>query len=131
MTNPERMRAMWQDNAALRHSVALLATGLLAAIIAWLTLSPPKQHVDGILSDKAYHAIAFAALALPCAVLYARALTWTMPIAALFGAAIELIQPIVGRSAETADFVADLVGLAIGVALGLFLRAKIQSFVSR
>ena len=108
-----------QNSSALRHALALLATALLAAAIAWLTLSPPKQGPDGLLSDKAYHAIAFAALALPCAVLYARSLIWVLPWAALYGGVIELIQPSFGRSAEMADFIADLVGLGLGAAFGL------------
>jgi VanZ family protein len=106
-----------------RHTLALLATALLAAVIAYLTLTPPRPEAsDGLLSDKAYHVMAFAALILPGALLYLRSLIWLIPTALAFGAAIELVQPLVGRSAEVADFVADGVGVACGLILGLIMR---------
>lgn len=108
-----------------RHQIALIATLILAGVIAWLTLSPPTPSQAGFLPDKASHFIAFAALALPCAIFYARSLKWIMPLAILFGAAIELIQPSVGRSAEGLDFLADCFGLAAGTIIGLTIRAYI------
>lgn len=106
----------------MRHALALTATVILGAVIAYLTLSPPQMSPPSLFSDKAYHAIAFAALIFPCALLYARSLIWVVPAALLFGGAIELIQPLVGREAEFADFVADAVGLGVGVIAGLILR---------
>ena len=109
--------------ASKRHTLALLATTILAAVIAYLTLTPPQPLTfDGLLSDKAYHVIAFAALVFPGAFLYQRSLIWLIPAALVFGAAIELVQPLVGRSAEMADFVADVVGVACGLILGLIMR---------
>lgn len=106
-----------------RHTLAVFATTILAALIAYLTLTPPRLETsDGLLSDKAYHMIAFAALVFPGALLYVRSLAWLIPAALVFGAAIELVQPLVGRSAELADFVADVVGVACGLALGLIMR---------
>jgi len=111
-----------QRNTFVRHTMAIFATGILAAAIAYLTLTP--QNLDmGPNSDKLYHFIAFAALVFPCALLYARTLIWVLPAAILFGGAIELIQPYVGRGRELADFGADAVGVIIGAALGLTLRA--------
>jgi len=55
---------------------------------------------------------------------YLRSLIWMIPAALVFGAAIELVQPFVGRSAELVDFVADIVGVACGLALGLILRMQ-------
>lgn len=109
--------------ASQRHAIALLATTLLAVVIAYLTLTPPRSVPSGgLLSDKVYHVIAFAALVFPGALLYVRSLIWLVPAALVFGAAIELIQPLVGRSADTADFVADVVGVACGLASGYALR---------
>jgi len=110
---------------ALRHSIALQVTGVLATAIAYLTLSPPTGDPPGFIPDKAAHLIAFAALAFPTALLYARCLIWVLPAALAFGGAIELVQPYVGRQAEFADFVADVVGVGIGTILGLVLRAKV------
>lgn len=106
----------------MRHALALAATVILGAVIAYLTLSPSQPSPPGLLSDKAYHAIAFAGLVFPSALLYARSLIWVVPAALLFGGAIEIIQPYVGRAAELADFVADAVGVGFGVVAGLILR---------
>jgi membrane associated rhomboid family serine protease len=112
-------------SASKRHSLALLATVLLTAAIAYLTLTPPRPEASaGLLSDKAYHVIAFASLIFPGALLYLRSLIWLIPAALVFGAAIELVQPLVGRSAEVADFVADIVGVACGLILGLIMRRR-------
>ena len=109
-------------NTFARHAMAIFATGILAAAIAYLTLTP--QNFDmGPGTDKLYHFIAFTALVFPCALLFARTLKWVLPAALLFGGAIELIQPYVGRGGELADFVADALGVFIGAALGLTLRA--------
>ncbi len=106
-----------------RHTLALLFTAILAAVIAYLTLTPPRPEVpDGLLSDKAYHVIAFAALVFPATLLYTRSLIWLIPAALIFGAAIEIIQPFVGRSAEVGDFVADVIGLVCGITLGFLMR---------
>jgi VanZ family protein len=112
-------------SASKRHSLALLATVLLTAAIAYMTLTPPRPEASaGLLSDKAYHVIAFASLIFPGTLLYLRSLIWLIPAALVFGAAIELIQPLVGRSAEFADFVADGVGVACGLILGLIMRRR-------
>lgn len=111
-----------------RHRIAILATLLLAGVIAWLTLTPnpPAPELNRLLSDKHYHAIAFAALVLPSALLYARSLIWMLPLAALFGGAIELVQPYMGRDAEAADLLADVIGIGVGTVLGLVLRRQIR-----
>ena len=111
-----------QRNTFARHAAAIFATAILAAAIAYLTLTP--QNLDMSLgSDKLYHFIAFVTLVFPCALLFARTLKWVLPAALLFGGAIELIQPYVGRGGELADFVADVLGVFVGAALGLTLRA--------
>ncbi len=125
MTEPAGEPQRSGSRIALRHSIALIATAALATAIAYLTLSPPNEDPVGLLSDKVYHVLAFAALAFPTALLYARSLIWTLPAAMTFGGAIELIQPFVGRQNELGDFVADIVGLGIGTVLGLVLRARV------
>ena len=108
--------------------MALLATLLLAVTIAWgtLTPTPPTPDLMGPLSDKLYHVMAFAGLVFPTALLYTRSLVWILPLAALFGGAIELVQPFIGREAEVADVLADLVGLGMGTLIGLTLRAWLR-----
>ena len=111
-----------QRNTFARRAAAIFATAILAAAIACLTLTP--QNLDMSLgSDKLYHFIAFATLVFPCSLLFARTLIWVLPAALLFGGAIELIQPYVGRGGELADLVADALSVFVGAAHGLTLRA--------
>ncbi|PWG15839.1 teicoplanin resistance protein VanZ [Salibaculum griseiflavum] len=105
-----------------RQGLVALITGFLAVVIAYLTLSPDAPGLDERSPDKLYHAIAFAALVFPSAFLRPRGLGWVIPAALVFGGAIELIQPWVGRSGEWGDFAADLVGVGLGVTAGLLLR---------
>ena len=113
-----------------RHRLALLATLLVAVTIGWgmLTPTPPTPDLMGPLSDKLYHVMAFAGLVFPTALLYARSLVCILPLAALFGGAIELVQPYMGRAAEVADALADLAGLALGTVTGLALRAWLRRY---
>lgn len=106
-----------------QHTGALLVTLILALVITFLTLSPPKVELNVSTPDKLNHFIAFAALVFPCAVLQTRALIWIVPAAVFLGGAIELVQPYVGRGGDIADFGANVLGVGIGVALGLTLRA--------
>ena len=105
-----------------RRILALGVTLVLGGIIAILTLLPVSapQGVPG--TDKAHHLLGFAALTLPSALLYPRSLAVVLPCSLLFGGAIELIQPYVGRQGEFADFSADAAGALIGVGVGLALR---------
>jgi len=105
-----------------------MVTFFLAVIIAWATLTPtpPTPDLDSPHADKIYHVVAFAVLVLPTSVLYARSLTWVLPLACVFGIAIELVQPFTGRSAEVADILADLVGIGVGTAVGLTLSAIVR-----
>lgn len=109
---------------ATRWSVLL--TVVLAVVIALLTLTPPVQTgmPDG--SDKAYHFLAFAALALPLAVVRPRWSGWLFVLHAAFGAAIEIIQPYVGRSRELADLFSDMAGIAFGIVVGIVVHLLIR-----
>ena len=102
------------------RTVAYTLTGVIAAAIALLTLTPaaePPPGPDGV--DKVYHLIAFAGLVLPIASLRPQALIWMIPAALLFGAGIEVIQPFVDRSRDLADFLADAAGVLVGSAFGV------------
>lgn len=72
--------------------------------------------------DKLYHMVAFAALVLPSALFDRGAVRWIVIGGLILGAAIEVIQPSVGRDADVMDFLADAVGLVLGLGLGWLFR---------
>lgn len=72
--------------------------------------------------DKLYHMIAFAALVIPAALFDRGAVRWMVIGGLILGAAIEFIQPSVGRHADMMDFFADATGLMLGLGLGWLLR---------
>ncbi len=89
---------------------AWFVTLLLAAVLCVLTLSPPGPAVGPPSPDKLYHFIGFGLLALPLCLAYPRRGWAVIAGVIMFGAAIEVIQPFVGRGAEWADLLADALG---------------------
>jgi VanZ family protein len=105
-----------------RWSWLVLVLGM-AGIIALATLTPPGRMPQGPAGlDKVFHALAFGALVLPAALLRPDRLLVVLLFAIAYGGLIELIQPLVGRSAEWADLLADALGALAGAGLGLALR---------
>jgi VanZ family protein len=111
------------------QTAALALTAVIALAIAGLTLtpsiSPPPMGLA--LTDKAYHAIAFAALVLPAAAVFRGRLLWIATVAFLYGAMIEVVQPFVGRGAEWADLAANTVGILLGILLGSIIHAMARA----
>ncbi|HEY9040516.1 MAG TPA: VanZ family protein [Roseovarius sp.] len=98
------------------------ATLLLAAVLCVLTLSPPGPAVGPPAPDKLYHFIGFGILALPLSLAYPHR-AWAVVAGVIaFGAAIEVIQPFVGRGAEWADLLADALGAATAAGVAWALR---------
>ncbi|MEJ6001971.1 VanZ family protein [Paucibacter soli] len=97
---------------------ALLA--LLLLVISWLAFSPkPPVGIDTGW-DKLNHLLAFATLAVVSALSLAGARRERKVVLGLlaYGIFIELVQTQVpGRSAEVADVLADMVGVALGLLL--------------
>jgi len=107
-----RGRACWR---------ALLA--LLLLVISWLAFSPkPPEGIDTGW-DKANHLLAFATLAVVSALSLTgarreRKVGKVVLGLLAYGIFIELVQTQVpGRSAEAADVLADMVGVALGLLL--------------
>ena len=101
-------------------TVSLILTLALAGLIGVMTLTPIQNPgVPG--TDKSHHLIGFAALALPLSFSRPRLSPWVILAAAAYGGAIEIIQPLVGRSREVLDFVSDAAGAVIGGAAGVAL----------
>lgn len=103
-----------------RAAVGCAITFGVAAIIAILTLTPmPIGGPAG--SDKIYHILAFACLALPLPLTRPRWTIWVILCVVVYGGAIELLQPYFGRNAEWGDLWADGFGAVLGAGKGYIL----------
>ena len=99
--------------------LTLAVTLTLSVAMLW-PLEVPPPAPEG--SDKLVHFVAFAALAFPLARTGRFGLLPVFIGASAFGGAIELIQPSFNRSADVNDWVADIVGVILGIGLGLLYR---------
>ena len=99
--------------------LTVVVTTVLTIAMLWPLEAPPPAP-EG--SDKLVHFIAFAALAFPLARTGRLGLLPVFIGASAFGAIIELMQPTFNRSADLNDWVADTLGVLIGIGLGLAYR---------
>ena len=99
--------------------LTIVVTLTLSVAMLWPLEAPPPAP-EG--SDKLAHFIAFAALAFPLARTGRFGLLSVFIGASTFGGTIELIQPSFNRSADVNDWVADIVGVILGIGLGLLYR---------
>ena len=99
--------------------LTIIVTFTLTVAMLWPLEAPPPAP-EG--SDKLVHFIAFAALAFPLARTGRFGLMPVFIGASAYGGIIELIQPSFNRSADVNDWVADVVGVVLGVGCGLLYR---------
>ena len=99
--------------------LTIIVTLTLTVAMLWPMDQPPPAP-EG--SDKLVHFMAFAALAFPLARTGRIGLLPVFIGASAFGGAIELIQPSFNRSADINDWVADIVGVVLGLGCGLLYR---------
>ena len=103
-----------------------LLSALIAVIVTVLMLIPVTQgQPSGMLGlDKLAHAAVFFLIVLPILSAHPRAWVWLVPVAAAYGGVIELIQPYFGRGREFADFIANIVGIALAVPVGRIVHRR-------
>jgi hypothetical protein len=99
--------------------LTIIVTLTLSVAMLWPLEAPPPAP-EG--SDKLVHLVAFAALAFPLARTGRYGLLPVFIGASAFGGASELIQPSFNRSADVNDWIADVVGVVLGIGLGLLYR---------
>ncbi len=99
--------------------LTLIVIAILTVAMLWPLDQPPAFPAG---SDKIVHLIAFAALALPLSRTGRFGLLPVFFGASLFGGVIELIQPTFKRSADMNDWIADIVGVLLGIGCGLLYR---------
>ena len=97
--------------------LTIIVTLALTLAMLWPLQAPAPGG-----SDKLVHLIAFAALAFPLARTGRIGLLPVFIGASAFGGIIELIQPSFNRSADINDWVADIVGVVLGIGCGLLYR---------
>ena len=103
-----------------------LSLVMLLAITA-LSLHPLDNLPEAPGSDKTHHLIAYAALAYPASLRKPKQWQAIITIFALYSGLIELIQPHVNRYGEWMDFLANISGLIIGIALA-YLIDKLMKY---
>ena len=99
--------------------LTIIMTLTLTVAMLWPIEAPPPAP-EG--SDKLVHFIAFGALAFPLARTGRFGLLPVFIAASAYGGAIELIQPSFNRSADVNDWIADIVGVVLGIGCGLLYR---------
>ena len=99
--------------------LTLIVFFALTVAMLWPLDQPPPAPAG---SDKIFHLIAFAALAFPLARTGRFGLIPVFIGASAFGGAIELIQPSFNRGADLNDWVADVIGVVLGITGGLVYR---------
>ena len=99
--------------------LTIAVTLALTVAMLWPMEAPPPAP-EG--SDKLVHFVAFAALAFPLARTGRIGLLPVFVGASAFGGAIELMQPSFYRSADINDWIADIVGVLLGISCGLLYR---------
>ena len=111
--------------AGLPRPARLALYALAVAIVLYMCLAPGKDVPgEGLVWDKAAHAITWAILAGSGYVLAPRRIRAITVFAIGFGAAIEVAQATMGfgRDGDWRDWAADTVGVA--VALGTYLAIR-------
>ena len=107
-----------------------IISGLGMAVAAWVLIAPDIGPPPAIpFQDKIFHAVAFACLTGPAVlVLPGRYLWFWIAHMAALGGGIELVQARMGegRSGDLLDFIADLVGIAVALGIGRWLRGRFE-----
>ena len=108
-----------------RHAMAKIITVAFAVAILLGTLLSTSQIPEISTNDKLAHFIAFVLLAIPLNTV-ARSFSIRLNMGfVLFGGAIEMIQPVVGRHGDWLDFFVDMIGVLVGMILARVIHLAI------
>lgn len=113
-------------NVAALWCILGVVSGLGMAIAAWLLIAPTPGPPPTIpFQDKIFHVLAFGCLTGPAVLVLPSRYHWFwLAHMAALGGGIELVQGRMGqgRTADPVDFFADLVGIALAVLIGRYIR---------
>jgi VanZ family protein len=102
---------------------------VFAGIILGLSLSPRSASLGAPHQDLLHHLLAYGLLT-GTAIFRRQGLPGTLAILAaivIYGAAIEIIQPIAGRVCDFRDFAANLAGITLGLILMTTVKRVVKS----
>lgn len=114
---PSHSTTVFNCNTAAQAITVVFVLMILAG-----TLLPANELPKVETGDKAIHLIAFAILALPLNMVVRQRWLLLNLTFIVFGGAIEIIQPFVGRHGEWLDFGADTLGVLAGAIAASGLR---------
>ena len=97
------------------RNIDIYLTVVIAFVIGLATLTPVEKLTVVSGSDKLYHLLSFAILTFTIAMVRPKAVWWILILSLIFGGAIEVLQPLVNRSFEVADFSVDECGALLGI----------------
>lgn len=112
----------------------------IALAIYWLALfiatHLPPRHVPPVpVNDKIEHFVGFAILAIVLSLAMSRAstprtLAIILAICLIYGAIDEWTQPLIGRTCELNDWLADAGGAIVGSLIGLTIARRLLPFAA-
>jgi VanZ family protein len=108
-------------------NIDVYVTIIIAFAIGLATLTPVEKLPNVSGSDKLYHLLSFTILTFTIGAVRPKSVWWILILRVAFGGAIEMLQPLVNRSCEFADFLADACGAALGIMVSRVLVAVPQS----
>jgi VanZ family protein len=100
---------------------------LLLVVITILSLTPVVQEVPITGIDKVLHLLAYCALTFPISLSYSPRYRFIFWFSCLWGGIIEIIQPIVGRQADTIDALVNTIGVFFGIVLASILLKTLDT----
>ena len=102
--------------------LSIIATLIALAAISVASLSPVDSAGDPGSADKTMHVFAYGLAILPLAAVPSRPRLRIALGALVWSGAIELLQPLVGRSASLSDLMANAAGILLGLSVTALLR---------
>lgn len=125
-----RLVVSFVDRNRLWSRFGLALSLILAVVIGALALMPlPALDTAPAGLDKIYYFLAFFVLVFPVIVTDPNRWTLAVPAAIVFGGAIEMFQPLIGRSADWLDFGASISGVLAGAGAAEILHNRIRRSV--
>jgi len=124
MASPQSLSAAYQALRKWLYRYGFWTTLFMVALIAAGSFLPPGSVGDPgsyggpAYLDKLAHVLAYSAAVLPAASANFRMCMWAVMIVPPWAAVVELLQPLVGRSADIGDLVANIAGIVAGLVIG-------------